>query len=157
MKNKATFAETLRRVLLLETSLNELSQLRDEAFIVFNYIPLDEMNGTFETSWKSLFSWNNKYEHENVPYLYLQSFSDVKAIFCRVTSAFINRDEFAEALADSCKAVEECIEKIRSQLSEEEQKLNELYNEFTQSTGDLKFIFEELRVKELIMSKLLKS
>ena len=50
MKNKNTFAETLRRVLLLETALNDLSQLRDEAIVVLNYIPLDQMNEIFETS-----------------------------------------------------------------------------------------------------------
>ena len=157
MANKTTFAESLRRVLLLEKTLNDLSQLRDEAFVVFNFVPLDEMNEIFETSWGKLFSWNRKHEHEDVPNLFIQNYSEVKGIFYDVTSARINRQEFADALTKSCEAVEKCIENVRSQLSEEEQKLHELYNEFTQSTGDFKFIFESPLVKQLIMDKLLKS
>lgn len=157
MADKTTFAGTLQRVLLLEKTLNELSQLRDEAFVVFDYLPLEEMNGIFETSWRKLAAWNRNHEHENVPALWIQDYSDIQGIFCRVISASINREEFAKALDKSCKSVEECLEKLRSSLSEEEQKLHEIYNEFAQNTGDFKFIFENPIVKQLIMDKLLKS
>lgn len=156
MADKATFAETLRRVLLLEKTLNDLSQLRDEAFVVFNYVPLEEMNVIFENSWKKLYYWNRQHERENVPHLHLQDYSKVKSIFDDVGRAHINRKEFFDALAESCKGIEDCIEKVRSQLAEEDQKLHELYNEFTQNTGDFKFIFESPLVKQLIMDKLLK-
>lgn len=157
MENKTTFAETLRRALFLEETLNELSKLRDEAFRVFYCPPLGKMNGIFEASWKELISWNRKHEHEDVPFLRIQDLSEVEGIFFNVTSARINRKEFEEALTESREAVEKCIEEMRSQLSKEEQKLDELYNEFVQSTGDFKFIFESSHVKQLIMDKLLKS
>lgn len=100
MENKTAFAENLRRVLFLEKTLNELSQLRDEAFIVFDYPPLGEMNGIFEASWKELISWNRKHEHEDVPFLEIQGFSEVRGKFYDVTSAHINRKEFAEVLTE---------------------------------------------------------
>ena len=157
MTDKTTFAGTLQRVLLLEGTLNELSQLRDEAFVVFNNIPLDHMNRIFETSWEKLFFWQRKHNGKNLPNLIIQDYSKVREIFVNVTDGRINRKEFADALAQSRVAVEECIEKIRLQFSEEYQKLNKLYEEFAQSTGDFKFIFECPVVKELIMDKLLKS
>lgn len=157
MADKATLAETLRRVLLLEKALDDLSQIRDEAFTVFNNVPLDEMNGIFKDSWGKLFSWNSRHERENLYGLFIQDYEHVAATFCRLTSAYINRKEFKDALAESREAVEECIKKMQAELSEEDQKLHELYNEFVQSTGDFKFIFESPIVKQLIMDKLLKS
>ena len=156
MKKKATVSETLREILLLEGFLKEITQLRDEAFSVFDPLrPLDEMNGILESSWKKLDAWNRT--HEKAPHFYMQGYNEIRGIFCSVTSASINRDEFKKALTKSCEAIEEGIKKIQSKLSEEEKQLDELYKEFAQDTGDLKFIFEEESVKKLIMSKLLKS
>ena len=155
MADKATLSETLREVLLLEKTLDELSQLREEAFVVFDQAPLDEMNEVFKTSWSRLCSWNGR--HENLPALYIQSYCEIEKIFINVTRAFINRQEFKDALSSSREAVEKYIETIRSQLSEEEQKLQTLYNEFSQNAGDFKFIFESPLVKQLIIDKLLKS
>ncbi len=156
MKNKATVSETLREIVLLEGFLKELAQLSNEAFSVFDPLrPLDEMNGIFESSWKKLTNWNRT--REKAPHFYMQGYNEIQEIFCSLTSARINRDEFKEALTKSCEAIEEGIKKIQSKLSEEEKKLDELYNEFAQDTGDLKFIFEEESVKKTIISKLLKS
>ena len=156
MKKKATVSETLREILLLEGFLKEITQLSDEAFSAFDPLrPLDEMNGILESSWKKLDAWNRT--HEKAPHFYMQGYNEIRGIFCSVTSASINRDEFKKALTESCEAIEEGIKKIQSKLSEEEKQLDELYKEFAQDTGDLKFIFEEESVKKLIMSKLLKS
>ena len=87
----------------------------------------------------------------------MQGFDEIQGIFSNVTRAHINRDEFKEALTKSCEAIEEGIKKMQSKLSEKETQLDELYTEFAQDTGELKFIFEEEAVKKLIMSKLLKS
>lgn len=157
MEDKATLAETLKRVRMLEEALNRLSELRDEAFFAFKNPSLNKMNEIFETSWKELFCWNLNHETDGVPHFYLQDYSTVQGNFLDVTDARKNRKEFADSLAESREAVEECIEKIRTKLSEEEKKLDELYNEFVQSTGDFKFIFESPIVKQLIIDKLLKS
>ena len=80
----------------------------------------------------------------------------MKRIVFELTTARINRKEFAEQLAPIREKVNDAIEKLKSMLEEEEGKLNELYNEFTQTTGDFKFIFESPAVKKLIMDDLLK-
>lgn len=156
MKNKATFSETLREIVLLEGFLKDLTHLYDEASTAFNpHIPLNEITGIFESSWKKLTSWNST--HKETTHIYMQEFNEIQRIFYDVTRALINRDEFKAALTESCEAIEEGIKKIQTELSEKEKQLDELYTEFAQDTGELKFIFEEKCVKKLIMSKLLKS
>ena len=59
-----------------------------------------------------------------------------------------DKDEVTES--DEEKTVDESDE---DELSEEEKKLDELYKEFALTTGNLKFIFEEDSVKELIIEK----
>lgn len=156
MKDKPTVVETLRKVILLENSLNDLSQLRDEAFCVFG-APLDQINQIFKPYWKELLRWNSRHEGQGLPYLSMQKYDDVNRAFIGISNATINRKEFEDALSTSCENVDKCIEEIRSKLSEEEEKLGVLYDDFTQSTGDFKFIFESPIVKQLIMDKLLKS
>lgn len=155
-----SFAETLRRVMFFEESLNELSLLRDEAFRIFDLVSLEEVNQIFNTAWEKLFSWDRTTAHQGLPKLLLweyREYPDVKRIVFELTTARINRKEFAEQLAPIREKVENAIEKLQSLLDEEESKLNELYNEFTQTTGDFKFIFESPAVKKLIMDDLLKS
>ena len=155
-----SFAETLRRVMFFEESLDELSLLRDEAFRIFDLVSLEEVNQIFNTAWEKLFSWFRTTAHQGLPKLLLweyREYPDVKRIVFELTTARINRKEFAEQLAPIREKVENAIEKLQSLLDEEESKLNELYNEFTQTTGDFKFIFESPAVKKLIMDDLLKS
>ena len=154
-----SFAETLRRVMFFEESLNELSLLRDEAFRIFDLVSLEEVNQIFKTAWEKLFSWDRNTAHQGLPKLLLWEYRDypeVKRIVFELTTARINRKEFAEQLAPIREKVNDAIEKLKSMLEEEEGKLNELYNEFTQTTGDFKFIFESPAVKKLIMDDLLK-
>lgn len=156
MKNKATVSETLREIMSLESSLKELTQLRDEAFSVFDPLsPLKDLNEIFESSWRKLISLSRS--RKEIPCFYMQDYSEVCRIFFDVTQARINRVEFKELLAKSCESIEEAIRKIQSKLSEEEEKLDQLYKEFAHNTGVFKFIFEEERVKKLIINKLLKS
>ena len=115
------------------------------------------MNEILETSWKELSRWNRNHKDDGVPHLNIRYFSTIGISFQDVTTARKNREEFRESLTESCETVEKCIEEIRIKLSEEEKKLDELYNEFVQSTGDLKSIFESPIVKQLIIDKLLKS
>lgn len=157
MTNGTTFVEALRSSLELENALNELVEIRDEAFNVFNNIPLGDLNRIFETYWKELFKWNQKHEYENLPRLFLQDIEEVQEIFEKVTTAYINRKEFEEALTQTCQNIEACITKMRLLLSAKNKELDCLYNEFAQSTGELRFIFEAYNVKKLIMNKLLKS
>lgn len=155
-----SFAETLRRVMFFENSLDELYLLRDEAFRIFHLVPLEEVSQIFKTAWEKLFSWDRNTAHQGLPKLLLWEYRDypeVKRIVFELTTARINRKEFAEQLAPIREKVENAIEKLQSLLDEEESKLNELYNEFTQTTGDFKFIFESPAVKKLIMDDLLKS
>ena len=159
MKDNNSFAETLRRVIFFENSLDELYLLRDEAFRIFHLVPLEEVSQIFKTAWEKLFSWDRNTAHQGLPKLLLWEYRDypeVKRIVFELTTARINRKEFAEQLAPIREKVENAIEKLQSLLDEEESKLNELYNEFTQTTGDFKFIFESPAVKKLIMDDLLK-
>ena len=160
MKDNNSFAETLRRVMFFENSLDELYLLRDEAFRIFHLVPLEEVSQIFKTAWEKLFSWDRNTAHQGLPKLLLWEYRDypeVKRIVFELTTARINRKEFAEQLAPIREKVNDAIEKLKSMLEEEEGKLNELYNEFTQTTGDFKFIFESPAVKKLIMDDLLKS
>ena len=159
MKDNKSFAETLRRVMFFENSLDELYLLRDEAFRIFHLVPLEEVSQIFKTAWEKLFSWDRNTAHQGLPKLLLWEYRDypeVKRIVFELTTARINRKEFAEQLAPIREKVNDAIEKLKSMLEEEEGKLNELYNEFTQTTGDFKFIFESPAVKKLIMADLLK-
>lgn len=159
MKDNKSFAETLRRVMFFENSLDELYLLRDEAFRIFHLVPLEEVSQIFKTAWEKLFSWDRNTAHQGLPKLLLWEYRDypeVKRIVFELTTARINRKEFAEQLAPIREKVNDAIEKLKSMLEEEEGKLNELYNEFTQTTGDFKFIFESPAVKKLIMDDLLK-
>ena len=159
MKDNNSFAETLRRVIFFENSLDELYLLRDEAFRIFHLVPLEEVSQIFKTAWEKLFSWDRNTAHQGLPKLLLWEYRDypeVKRIVFELTTARINRKEFAEQLAPIREKVNDAIEKLKSMLEEEEGKLNELYNEFTQTTGDFKFIFESPAVKKLIMDDLLK-
>ena len=160
MKDNNSFAETLRRVMFFENSLDELYLLRDEAFRIFHLVPLEEVSQIFKTAWEKLFSWDRNTAHQGLPKLLLWEYRDyleMKRIVFELTTARINRKEFAEQLAPIREKVNDAIEKLKSMLEEEEGKLNELYNEFTQTTGDFKFIFESPAVKKLIMDDLLKS
>ena len=159
MKDNNSFAETLQRVMFFENSLDELYLLRDEAFRIFHLVPLEEVSQIFKTAWEKLFSWDRNTAHQGLPKLLLWEYRDypeVKRIVFELTTARINRKEFAEQLAPIREKVNDAIEKLKSMLEEEEGKLNELYNEFTQTTGDFKFIFESPAVKKLIMDDLLK-
>ena len=158
MENKKTVAETLRRILVLEKALNDITEISDNAFKVFsNLCSRSKMERIFNSSWQSLFNWNDLNRAEIIPYLHLQDYHTVEHAFLKVESACINREEFSNALAESRESVARHIEQIKSILSKEKKKLEKLYNEFAESTGSLKFIFEEPQVKQLILDNLLKS
>ena len=160
MKDNNSFAETLRRVVFFEDALEELSLLRDDAFRIFDLVPLDEVIRIFNDSWEKLFSWDRRTAHQGLPKLLLweyREYPNVKRTIFSLTSANINRKEFKEELAPICEKVDDAIEKLKSTLAQEEEKLDELYKEFAQTTGDFKFIFESPVVKRLIMNDLLKS
>lgn len=155
MQKKATVSETLRRIFMIKGWLEELTELRDKAFAVFDSCTsITEMDEICKSSWKKLCSWNIR--HDNAPRIRMQLYTDVEHFFFQVTRAWISRDDFKKLLDKSCEAIEECIKKIQTELSEEEKKLDELYKEFALTTGNLKFIFEEDSVKELIIEKFLK-
>lgn len=156
MKNEWLFATTLRRVLLLEETYEELEQISEYAFSVFtDYCSLKEMERVKENAWKKLFYWNRN--HENVPSLFIQNYVEVERVFSEVERAIKNRKEFEAALAPSRKAVEEALRLLEAELLEEKTKLNKLYDEFAESSGDFKFIFKEEKIKQLIMNGLMKS
>ena len=156
MKNTGKVSETLRKILFLESCLEEITQLSDEAYNAFDpLVSLDEIKANLESSWKKLYRWN-RYRPDK-PCLVIQSRSEIDAIFSKLYRADINRAEFKEDLSPSCAAIEEFIKKLQSEISENEKHLNELYEEFAQDTGELKFIFEAESVKKAIINKLLKS
>lgn len=155
MKNTGKVSETLRKILFLEDCLKEITQLSDEAFNALDpLISLDEIKETLGSSWKKLSRWNTT--HQNA-HLHIQPYIEIEGIFSKLSRADINRAEFKEALSPSCSAIEDFIKKLQSRISEEEKHLYELYEEFAQDTGDLKFIFEAEIVKKAIINKLLKS
>lgn len=157
MKSEATVSETLREIILLEDSVKELTQLRDEAFSVFDPLyPLKDFIKILESSWRKLINLGGG-TYKKIPYFCMHDYGEIRGIFYDVTQARINRIEFKELLSKSCESIEEAIRKIQSKLSEEEEKLDQLYKEFAQNTGDFQFIFEEEHVKNLIINKLLKS
>lgn len=160
MESKNSFVETLRRVIFFEESLDELSLISDEAFRIFDFVSLEEVKQIFDNAWEKLFAWDRKTAHQGLPKLLLweyRDYPDVKRIVFELTTARINRKEFAEKLAPVREKVENAIEKLQILLKEEKEKLEKIYNEFTQTTGDFKFIFESPVIKKMIMDDLLKS
>lgn len=156
MENKNAILETSRRIALLEEALNDIIKISNDAFKVFSSsCSLSKMEKIFQTSWTELDCWYEKYK--DVPHFLFQDFSEIERAFRDVTNAHISRKDFSTTLAKYRKAVEECILEIHNELSKEKKKLDELYNEFAQNTGNFRFIFEENQVKQLIMDKLLKS
>lgn len=78
-------------------------------------------------------------------------------LFNQLINANINRKEFSDALAKSCENIEKYIKELEEEISKEQEKLNTLYDEFAKKTGEYSFIFEEEKIKNLIISKLLQS
>lgn len=153
MSNSYTILETLNKKQLLETDLKELIQLNDAAQKVFNnWFSLSKMNDVLETAWKRLSMWN--YRHDNK--IFIQGFDEIQQLFFNVTTARINRDEFKAALTGSCDSIEKAIQEIQAKIFEEEKKVEQLYNDFVQTTGEFKFIFENEQIKHLILCNLLK-
>ena len=76
MKDNKSFAETLRRVMFFENSLDELYLLRDEAFRIFHLVPLEEVSQIFKTAWEKLFSWDRNTAHQGLPKLLLWEYRD---------------------------------------------------------------------------------
>ena len=155
MNDKNTVLEILKNISFWEEALNDISALADDAFLVFEpTFPLNEMNEKFENSWKKLINRRTK---SKVPYFSMQAFSEIESAFYKVTHAVINRDEFSEALSESRTTIEKCLANMQKELSSEQKKLDELYDEFAKNANEFKFIFKEEKIKQLIMDKFLKS
>lgn len=151
MNNILTIAQ---KITSLETALNEICELKNDAFTVFCFHSLHSIKDTFETSWNEILDWNKK--HSSLPRLSLDYAKIIRA-FEDVADAHINRDEFESALKESCEKIEQYIEGLQRLLCSKKETLNKRYDEFAQTTGNYEFIFKEDAIKQLIINNLLKS
>lgn len=81
----------------------------------------------------------------------------IRNAFLDFGSADINRSEFFEILEESkiCEYVETYIKGLKEEISKQEKELNKIYQGFVKHSGEFSFIFNEPKIKELIINKLL--
>lgn len=159
MKNEKTVSEALRRMLWLKKNLKDITELKKEAFKVFSdWCSIEKMESNFNEYWMQLIYWtDNTYNIEkHFGYMDLDA-NKIQNAFFRLKNASISRKEFADTLEDSRENVERYIKELEAEISKEQEYLNELYDQFAQSSGDFSFIFKEPSIKQLIMDKFLQS
>lgn len=133
--------------------LTELTQLMEEAFIVFDYesilaCKLPEITKVIEKSWV---------EFTKYPISFCESdFNKIREASLRVSKAFITRKDFNEILAPYKKAIEDYSSKLAKEVEKKYQYIIKLYNNFEQfGSSPLSVFFEQEQVKETFMQFLL--
>lgn len=145
-------SERSRRIAELEDALNEFTLLKEGAFKIFDAPSIKEI---WEEYWKKIFKWNNAHLEKRLPYLYA-NIGDVVQFYYNVLNDYIDRKEFAERFEKICETIESYIKELQALLEVEKQKLDELYDEFVQGSGDLRDVFETPDVRNLILNRFLK-
>lgn len=159
MKSEKNVGEILRRILWLKENLSDITELKEKAFEVFDEcFDLDEMDAYLKEYWNELICWNHYANNDEKHFgcLEIQGGKTIKRTFEDVRNASINRKEFAEALEKTREGIEIYIKELEAELTQQQQHLNELYDEFAQGCGDFGFIFKEASIKQLIMENFLK-
>ena len=158
MENKLNLLKTLQKLDLLNKTLSEVCQLADNADRVFsNRSSLKTIRELFDSSWKKLLDYEVRCS--GLPYhIHMQSYDEIKRAFLNVSDATIDRKTFKEILKPSSKAIDDFINLVKEEVDRTENELSVIYDEFVkESSTELKFIFNEPRVKEIIINELLKS
>ncbi len=159
MEKEENIFEVMRNLSNLKEDLENITSLKKKIFKIFKGTTrLEKINEIGDDSIDTLYYWDCSSGLRKCDiYLKLPEESVIRDAFYDIKEANINRDEFYKILEES--KIRECIEsyitKIEERISEEQIKLDNLYNKFVERSGELSFIFKEPRVKELIINKLL--
>ena len=158
MENKPNLLETLKHLEILEEIITKVATLEDEATYVFSRrCSLKKIGELFNSAWEDL----NCFETDcsGIPSdIKMQPYDEIKRAFLNVQDATIDRKEFEKILKPSYEGIENYIKLVEEEIARTKEQLSIIYDEIViESSGDLKFIFTEPRVKEIILTKLLKS
>lgn len=155
MQKNENILEVADNIIVLKNRLKTVTKLKEKAFVPCSLdicYDLDELD-EFQQAWEDLFCL------DYAKWYFFTYYSDLNNNFNKLRVAFISRKEFCEdpAVVAACEGVEKCINKLKEKISEEEKKLNTLYNKFVKKTGDLSFIFKDPKIKHIIINELLLS
>lgn len=158
MENKLNLLKTLQHLDFLNKTLSEVCELADKADMVFSKrSSLKTIRELFDSSWKKLLDYEVRCS--GIPSgIDMQAYDVINRAFLNVSDATIDRKTFEEILKPSSKAIDDFINLVKEEIDRTENELSIIYDEFVKdSSTDLKFIFKEPRVKEIILNELLKS
>lgn len=163
MKNENSILEIVRKISELKKDLASITKLKKEAFIIFEkkHCPLKKILEINDSSWEKLWDWNVignvEEERKHNMYLKLPEEHIIRNAFLNLGSADINRDEFFKILEESGirEYVEVYIKELQEEISKQEKEFDKVYEEFVKDSGEFSFIFNEPKIKEVIINKLL--
>lgn len=158
MENKPNLLETLKHLDFLNKTLSEVCELADKADMVFsNRSSLKTISELFDSTWKKLLDFEVRCS--GIPYdIKMQPYDEINIAFLNVSDATIDRKTFKKILEPSSKAIDDFLNLVKEEIDRTENELSVIYDEFVkESSTELKFIFNEPRVKEIIINELLKS
>lgn len=148
--------KTLREYLQIREDLFSVLYLKEKAFNVFNELePLSEIASDFYLEyWSRLSSWSLNPE-KHLGHLELQEKSVIKNAFSQLAEGKINRREFADMLSPSREFIDIYIFELKSMLDEKYKLLEDEYNNFAMTAGELSWVFQARGVKDSIMKFLM--
>lgn len=159
MRNNDKIFETVGKIIELKKDLNSITELKNEAFKVFDYESIqtpsiEEMLKIRDKTWKKLVRWDNS-KHNG--YLSLQSWETIYLAFQKVSGAFINRREFVEMITESREEVEKYIDELNKMLLKEQTYLSERYDKFVKEKNDDDFNYMAIKLKDAFLNEFLQS
>ena len=158
MENKLNLLKTLQHLDILSKTLSEVCELADKADMVFSKrSSLKTIRELFDSSWKKLLDYEVRCS--GIPScIDMQAYDVINSAFLNESDATIDRKTFKEILKPSFNAIDNFITLVKEEIDRTENELSVIYDKFVRdSSTDLKFIFNEPRVKEIIINELLKS
>ena len=132
-----------------QNRLTQLTELMNEAFIVFDYesiaaCKLPDVTKVVENSWV-------KFTHYPIEFSE-RDYNKIHEASIRVSRAFITREDFNNLLATYKSAIEEYSSKLTAEVEKKRQHIIKLYDNFEQfNTSQLAFIFKQEEIKEIFM------
>ena len=145
------FATALRDYLKLKDESNKFSELKKEAFVVFNKgFDLNQLLPRLNGPWLELCDWNlntdNTHRFAKVP-----DFAYVSNCFTQLISGEINRNKFYEQLQEVCGDIADHQIGLSALAKKAYADISQLYDTSAKANTHLSFIFTEPKVKKFFM------
>lgn len=135
----------------LKEEIRRFAELKDNASKVARKqftLPLAMIKENFKKYWKKLYGWSQADFGKHLYGFELQDYDEVRLAFQRVDNAIINRDEFAETIQPSIKAMEDYLEKMEAEYNKQLDIISKDYDKWmAQNGGELRFALEAAAIK----------